>query len=91
MQCFYTDEMENATIRSYNWIYAPNEDVLTDIVFTFGPVVVGIDASLLTFQQYKTGVYDDEDCSSRYVNHAVLVVGFGVDDDWGEYWIIKNR
>jgi hypothetical protein len=41
-----------------------------------GPIAVSIDASLKTFQLYSEGVYDDPNCSSTAVNHAMLLVGY---------------
>jgi cathepsin L len=38
-----------------------------------------------------TGVYYDPDCDSYYLDHAVLVVGYGTDEYGGkEYWLVKN-
>ena len=41
-----------------------------------------------------TGVYDEPECrNGRFdLDHAVLVVGYGTDEDSGEdYWLVKNR
>ena len=59
---------------------------------TQGPVSVAIDASLNTFQFYSDGVFYDENCknAAENLNHAVLVVGFGVEGDGTKYWIVKN-
>lgn len=42
------------------------------------------------FQHYVSGVFDDPDCGTRY-NHAIGVVGFGVEEGSGkEFWIVRN-
>ena len=41
-------------------------------------------------QLYRNGIYDEEDCSSEDLDHGVLVVGYGEDDDEA-YWLVKNR
>lgn len=53
------------------------------------PVSVGINASQLAFQLYKKGVLTHK-CGPM-VDHGVLAVGYGTDEDTGEtYWLIKN-
>ena len=42
------------------------------------------------FLDLGNGIYDNTDCGD-WVNHVVLLIGYGVDDDSGdEYWILKN-
>lgn len=36
------------------------------------------------------GVMDQPACSPESLNHAVLVVGYGVENSQ-EYWLVKNR
>ncbi|XP_041979731.1 cathepsin L-like [Aricia agestis] len=67
-----------------------DEDKLKAAVATIGPVAVAIDASQETFQLYSDGVYYDENCSSENLDHGVLVVGYGTDEDGGDYWLVKN-
>ena len=56
-----------------------------------GPVTVGIDASHWSFNHYNGGIYRRDKCSTIHLDHAVLAVGYGVDEDTGEeYYILKN-
>ncbi|KAL3882302.1 hypothetical protein ACJMK2_028663 [Sinanodonta woodiana] len=61
-------------------IESGNELALQQAVATIGPIAAAIDASRTSFQQYAGGVYEDDECSSTNLNHAVLVVGYGTED-----------
>lgn len=89
--CEYTRDMLNVTVSSHIWQRIPSESFLRDLVFSFGPLAVGVDSSLFTFQSYSSGVYSDDSCSKVILNHAMLLIGFGTDDKWGDYWILRNR
>mmetsp|Transcript_6992 Transcript_6992/g.10023 ORF Transcript_6992/g.10023 Transcript_6992/m.10023 type:complete len:258 (-) Transcript_6992:246-1019(-) len=52
------------------------------------PVSVAIEADKMSFQFYKTGVYDDAGCGNQ-LDHGVLAVGYGTLDDKG-YFLVRN-
>ena len=53
------------------------------------PVLVGVDASHVSFQMYVGGVYSEPSCSSVVLDHAMLVVGYGTTAGV-DYWICQN-
>lgn len=58
-------------------------------VATMGPVVVSVAAS--GWGLYKGGIYNDDDAETRDINHAVVLEGYGTDEETGEdYWLIRN-
>lgn len=42
-----------------------------------------------TWRYYKTGVFADLDCPYE-PNHAVMAVGYGVEEDGQEYFLVRN-
>lgn len=89
-QCRYNVSAMTAQCKGYKEIPEGNEHALAVALFKHGPVSVGIDATLGTFQFYMRGVYYDPNCNKDDINHAVLAVGFGVTARGKKYWIVKN-
>ena len=59
---------------------------------TEGPVAVSI-AVTESMSFYSGGVFNDPACGygkDATLVHAVTAIGWGSDDDFGDYWIIKN-
>jgi len=56
------------------------------------PTSIAMQADQLSFQLYSSGVFDNEDCGSEgAIDHGVLAVGYGKDDDTGvSYILVKN-
>lgn len=75
------------TIDGYEDVPENNEKALKKAV-AHQPVSVAIEADERAFQLYGGGVFN-ESCGTD-LDHGVLVVGYGVDEEAGEYWIVKN-
>uniref|UniRef100_A0A183BJR6 Pept_C1 domain-containing protein n=1 Tax=Globodera pallida TaxID=36090 RepID=A0A183BJR6_GLOPA len=89
-QCNFNNKTVGATLKGFKDLPIGNEEQLKNAVATIGPISVGIDASHLSFQFYSAGVYLEKRCSHKYLDHAVLVVGYGTDKMHGDYWLVKN-
>ncbi|XP_069938015.1 cathepsin L-like peptidase, partial [Cherax quadricarinatus] len=89
-KCCYNASESGAEDTGFVDISEGSEDALMKAVATVGPVSVAIDASRDSFQFYRHGVYDEADCSSTYLDHGVLVVGYGTTEDGTDYWLVKN-
>ncbi|KAJ4745921.1 Cysteine protease [Rhynchospora pubera] len=66
------------------------EDELKHAVGLVRPVSVAFEV-ISGFKQYKSGVFTSDHCGTtpQDVNHAVLAVGYGVENGT-PYWLIKN-
>ncbi|CAG5125781.1 unnamed protein product, partial [Candidula unifasciata] len=84
--CAFKPDSVGATITSFTDITSGSEDELQKAVAEKGPVSVGIDANHDSFMSYKGGIYDEPNCSSKELDHGVLVVGYG-SKDGKDYWI----
>ncbi|XP_020294651.1 cathepsin L1 [Pseudomyrmex gracilis] len=78
---------DNSVVNITSWAILParDEKALEVAVATIGPIAASLNASPKTFQLYHKGVYDDHQCSSDTVNHAMLIVGYTPTE-----WILKN-
>uniref|UniRef100_A0A3Q0SXE0 Cathepsin H n=1 Tax=Amphilophus citrinellus TaxID=61819 RepID=A0A3Q0SXE0_AMPCI len=68
-----------------------DEKAMVDAVAWLNPITFSFDATA-DFKHYKDGVYSSTQCKNTAdkVNHAVLAVGYGVEKNGVQYWIVKN-
>jgi len=88
-KCRYKASDIGATDTGFTDIASGDEDALKTAVATVGPISVAIDASGMKFQLYKHGIYNNRRCSSKRLDHGVLAVGYGTQEDV-DYWLVKN-
>ncbi|XP_048133952.1 pro-cathepsin H-like [Rhodamnia argentea] len=86
---FLADNVGVQVLDSVN-ITLGAEDELKHAVAVVRPVSVAFQV-VKDFRLYKSGVYTSDTCgdTSMDVNHAVLAVGYGVENGV-PYWLIKN-
>jgi len=89
-RCRFKKDKIGAEDSGFTDIPQGDEDALTAALASVGPVSVAIDASQESFQFYKKGVYYEPNCSPTGLDHGVLAVGYGVDKDGGNFYIVKN-
>jgi len=88
-QCRFKAADVGATDTGFTDITSKDENALQQAVATVGPISVAIDASHISFQLYRRGVYHEVLCSQTRLDHGVLAVGYGTDSG-KDYWLVKN-
>jgi cathepsin X len=89
--CVMIDSFPNATVAeygSYGLFAADKVHKIKAEIYARGPVATGINAEPIV--EYKGGVVKDRNILHKLINHIVSIVGWGVDDDGTEYWIVRN-
>jgi cathepsin L len=87
--CRFMASTVGATDMGFVDIPSTNEEKLQEAVANMGPISVAMDASHMSFQMYKSGVYDEPQCDPQNLDHGVLAVGYGTMNGQ-DYWIVKN-
>lgn len=78
-----------AAILGYSKLPMNQYKALMVAVATLGPVSVSVAAS--SWSLYKSGVFDDDKSDNRVINHAVVLEGYGTDEETGQdYWLVRN-
>lgn len=88
--CHFDKAKVGATDRGFVDIPQGDEIKLMEAIATIGPVSVAIDASHESFQFYNEGVYNEPTCDPENLDHGVLAVGYGTEEDGTDYWLVKN-
>ncbi|XP_072924895.1 cathepsin L2-like isoform X3 [Hemitrygon akajei] len=78
-----------ATCKGVTQIRKDSEADLAAAVATVGPISAGIDAEHRSFMLYKSGIFYEPHCSTVDLDHGILVVGYGMENQ-KPYWIVKN-
>jgi cathepsin L len=78
----------SAVVKNYTVLpsnqYLPVMEALTNV----GPLAVNVDAN--AWSDYESGVFSGCNQTNPDINHVVQLVGYGVDNDYGPYWIVRN-
>ncbi|GAA6230111.1 cathepsin L1-like [Lates japonicus] len=88
-KCRYSVKGKAGYCSNYHILPQGDERALQAVVASVGPVAVAVNAMLPSFHLYRGGLYNVPNCNPRFINHAVLVVGYGTDKGQ-DYWLVKN-
>ncbi|KAE8573697.1 cathepsin L [Halyomorpha halys] len=81
--------VSGTVIKSYVDVEFGDLAALQNAVATVGPVSVAVSAGNNNFRFYGGGVFNGNGCNPLFLDHGVLVVGYG-SENGKNYWIIKN-
>merc|ERR1712087_165109 len=83
----FHDKTATGTASLTGYAVVPPNDYVTTMnaVAKTGPVAIALDAS--NFPLYEKGVFHAKGFN---LNHAVVLVGYGTDDEGGDYWLVRN-
>uniref|UniRef100_A0A0R3WSV2 Pept_C1 domain-containing protein n=1 Tax=Hydatigena taeniaeformis TaxID=6205 RepID=A0A0R3WSV2_HYDTA len=96
--CRYNESLGIATVKDIGEIPEGNETALMEAVAKVGPISIAIDAivlpicclqKLIALGHFSHGIYKSHWCSSKFLNHGVLAIGYGKLDG-KPYWLVKN-
>ena len=89
-ECEYDKNKTLVKVKTFAFI--PNdEEEMKKVLYKYGPIAGAVNGIMCMY--YDEGIYEPayEDACSNVVNHAVLIVGYGVNKETGKkFWRIKN-
>lgn len=88
-QCNFSSSNVGSLVRNLTLIPRNDTQALIDAVLRVGPISVAINAGG-DFQMYSSGIYNPSDCDPDALDHAVTVVGYGINEKGEKYFIVKN-
>lgn len=88
-KCRFKKEEIGTNITEMVYLAEDDEEEMKRVVGKVGPVAVAIQATD-NLVMYSEGVFFDKTCEGGFVNHAVLVVGYGTTEKGEDYWLVKN-
>lgn len=89
--CSGIDHYPNATVAehgTYNLLTSDRVHKIKAEIYARGPVATGVNA--IPLLDYKGGVVKKGGYLDMIVDHIVSIVGWDVDEEGDEYWIVRN-
>jgi cathepsin L len=78
-----------AGITGYETLPANNASAVMAALAAVGPLAINVDAS--SWGSYEAGIFGGCSYTDMDINHVVVLVGYGTDEDSGlDYWLVRN-
>lgn len=88
LDCNFDASKILASYSGYSTLNSGDEENLKRNVATNGQYVVQVDANA-DFIFYQSGIFDSDTCMTTEPDHALVVVGYGVENGV-DFWALKN-
>jgi cathepsin L len=86
--CQFDPKTSVVQVTGYQKLPTNKYQPLLQAVVSEGPIAVSVDAS--SWKNYESGIYNGCNQTNPDIDHAVVLVGYGVDDKNNQYWTIRN-
>ncbi|KAJ8726653.1 hypothetical protein PYW07_001351 [Mythimna separata] len=86
-KCQFDENKIKVQINDCHSFNLTSQEKLKQLLYHTGPIAIAIQGSGL--QLYQNGIITDDECDQGGINHGVLLVGYGTENDV-PYWIVKN-
>ncbi|OIT32702.1 PREDICTED: zingipain-2-like isoform X1 [Nicotiana attenuata] len=83
-----SQEIMNSAVKISRYETLPSTESALLKAVAKQPVSIGV-AVNEEFHLYQSGVYNGN-CEGQELNHAVTVIGYGIENNGTKYWLIKN-
>ena len=89
-ECKYDENKTVIKVKEFSFV-PKDEEEMKKALYKYGPLAGAVNGILMAF--YENGIYEPyyEGFCPDNINHAVVIVGYGVDKETGKkFWRIKN-
>nr|MCH1932947.1 hypothetical protein [Shewanella shenzhenensis] len=73
--------------KGYTDIRLHDDEALKAAVATVGPISIGVHSGNKHVQLYDGGIFTGDPCPRDEVDHGILLIGYGTDEDVEDYWL----
>jgi len=87
-QCWEPKTYNKWYAKEHGWVTGYND--MKKEIYARGPIACSLYVSDKFYYTYKGGVYREKYDPDVMENHGVTVVGWGNNEEEGEYWIVRN-
>nr|CAI5829244.1 unnamed protein product [Callosobruchus analis] len=89
-KCHYDPSEKGATISKYTDLEIEIKRLWKQNKVIIVPLIMSVSGLAPNTFIPHLRVYSDPECSSTELDHGVLAVGYGTDENGQDYWLIKN-